>query len=452
MSTALAIASVTAVLKDLLNNGVVDHNVQPLIGDVTVSALPPDRIITEGSAEKSQLNIFLYQVTPNAAWRNAALPSRDSRGARLTNPPLALDLHYLLTAYGEKDLHAEILLGYGMQILHEAAVLPRDAIRRSLSPFPQQPFDVGHLPPQLQALFESGLAEQVEQIKVVPQSISTEEISRLWTAFQARYRPTAAYQVSVVLIESRSGAVRAALPARERNVYALPFRQPVVEQLLSRKDAAAKALPDQPIMHDHFLVLRGRQLRGDDTRVNVADLEVVPAGTDVSESEISFQLPAGLLAGVQGVRVVHGTPMGTPLVPHGGVSSDVTAFVLRPHIETLNVNSQPGGSPDVRAGTFDLTVSPAVGREQRVTLLLNELASPPPTDRDAYAYGFERKSPYQEVFPPQTPPPTTNALSIVFADVKPAQYLVRLQVDGAVSPLDTDAVTKAFNGPIVNIV
>ncbi len=46
MSTALAIASVTAVLKDLLNNGVVDHNVQPLVGDVTVSALAPDRIIT----------------------------------------------------------------------------------------------------------------------------------------------------------------------------------------------------------------------------------------------------------------------------------------------------------------------------------------------------------------------------------------------------------------------
>ncbi len=452
MSTALAIASVTAVLKDLLNNGVVDHNVQPLLGDVTVSALPPDRIITEATPEKSQLNLFLYQVTPNAAWRNAALPARDSRGARLTNPPLALDLHYLLTAYGEKDLHAEILLGYGMQILHEAAVLPRDAIRRALSPFPQQPFDVGQLPPQLRALFESGLAEQVEQIKVVPQSISTEEISRLWTAFQARYRPTAAYQVSVVLIESRSGAVRAALPVRERNVYAIPFRQPVVEQLLSRPNAAAKALPNQPILHEHFLVLRGRQLRGDDTRVHVADVEVVPAASDVSESEISFQLPPGLFAGVQGLQVVHATPMGTPLVPHSGVASDVTAFVLRPHIDTVNVNAQQGSAPDLRAGTFDLTVSPAIGREQRVTLLLNELASPPPSDRAAYAYGFERKSPYQDVFPPQTPPPTTSALSIVFKDVKPAQYLVRLQVDGAVSPLDTDAVTKAFNGPVVNIV
>ena len=43
MSNALAIASVTAVLKDLLNNGVIDHQLSGVVGEVTVSALPPDR-------------------------------------------------------------------------------------------------------------------------------------------------------------------------------------------------------------------------------------------------------------------------------------------------------------------------------------------------------------------------------------------------------------------------
>ncbi len=388
-------------------------------------------------------------MTQNAAWRNAALPSRNADGARLTNPPLALDLHYLLTAYGEKDLHAEILLGYGMQILHEASVLTRDSIRRALSPFPQQPFDAGDLPPQLQALFASGLAEQVEQIKIVPQSISTEEISRLWTAFQAKYRPTAAYQVSVVLIESRSGAIRSPLPVRERKIYAVPFKQPVIEQLLARADAASPAVANQPILHDYILVLRGRQLRAEDTRVNVGDAEIVPAANNVSEAQISFQLPPDLPAGVQGVQVIHGAQMGEPPAAHRGVASDVVAFVLRPHVDALVVNSQQGSSPDVRSGTIDLTVSPAVGREQRVRLLLNELSPPP--DRAAYAYGFERKSPYQEVFPPNTPPPATSALSIAFKDVRPAQYLVRLQVDGAESPLDTDAATNAFNAPLADI-
>jgi len=50
MSNALAIASVTAVLKDLLNNGLIDHNVSKVLeSDIMVTSLPPDRIdITRG--------------------------------------------------------------------------------------------------------------------------------------------------------------------------------------------------------------------------------------------------------------------------------------------------------------------------------------------------------------------------------------------------------------------
>ena len=447
MSTALAIASVTAVLKDLLNNGVVDHDLTTMLGPVMVSALPPDRIKVEDNSETSQLNLFLYQVTPNAAWRNVALPSRDSRGARLTNPPLALDLHYLLTAYGERDLHTEILLGYGMQILHETPVLVRDSIRRALSPLP---LEVGSLPTQLQALFESGLAEQVEQIKIIPQNINTEEISRLWMAFQARYRPSAAYQVSVVLIESRSGASRPGLPVRERNIYAVPFRQPVIEQVLSKINANAPALANQPILHDHHLVLAGRQLRGEETRVLVGDVEVTPAAADVSESQISFQLPTGLLAGVKGVQVVHYRPMGTPETPHQGVASEVASFVLRPHVDAPpNVVSGPAKDPALRAGTVELAVSPVVGRDQRAVLLLNQI-NPPPGEAPA-SYSFDRRSPYQLIMPPLVPPPTTGTVLVNFDNVKPGRYLVRLRVDGADSPLETDASNK-YSDPFVDIV
>src|SRR4051794_1347570 len=125
MSNALAIASVTAVLKDLLNNGVIDHQLSGAVGEVTVSALPPDRILIDGQDETSRINLFLYRVTPNQGWRNAALPSRDADGNRSSNPPLALDLHYLLTTYGAAEFHAEILLGYAMQMIHETPILTR---------------------------------------------------------------------------------------------------------------------------------------------------------------------------------------------------------------------------------------------------------------------------------------------------------------------------------------
>ena len=160
MSNALAIAGVTAVLKDLLNNGLIDHNVTGAVGgNVTVTALPPDRVVAPGAQEGNQLNLFLHQVTPNAGWRNAGLPSRDERGERLTNPPLALDLHYLLTAYGAEDLHAEILLGYAMQLLHETPILSRQAIRTALVP---SPVSATILPPALRALSSADLAEQAE--------------------------------------------------------------------------------------------------------------------------------------------------------------------------------------------------------------------------------------------------------------------------------------------------
>ncbi|HEV8168306.1 MAG TPA: DUF4255 domain-containing protein, partial [Pyrinomonadaceae bacterium] len=217
MSSALAIASVTAVLRDLLNNGLIDSNISSLVGNVIVSAVAPDRIDVTSNDQQSQLNLFLYQVTPNASWRNAGLPARNAAGERISNPPLALNLHYLLTAYGAQDLHAEILLGYGMQLFHETPVLPRKAIRTSLEN-PSHVASGSGLPPAMRALFTSELAEQVEQIKIVPETLNTEEISRMWSAFQAHYRPTAAYQASVVLIESKQ-SIKTALPVAERQVH-----------------------------------------------------------------------------------------------------------------------------------------------------------------------------------------------------------------------------------------
>src|SRR5215207_10690484 len=177
MSNALALASVTAVLKDLLDNALIDDSLSATVGSVAVDALAPDRIET-GQEEKAQLNLFLYHVTPNPGWRNVGLPSQDGNGGRLSNPPLALDLHYLLTAYGQQDFQAEILLGYAMQVLHETPVLTRGAIRNALAS--PSPVGGGILPPGMQALAASDLAEQVELIKIAPQPMSTEETSKLW--------------------------------------------------------------------------------------------------------------------------------------------------------------------------------------------------------------------------------------------------------------------------------
>lgn len=211
MSSPLAIAAVTAILKDVLNNGLIDNDLAQ-VGSLLVSALPPDRIPT-GEIEENRLNLFLYQVTPNQGWRNAGLPSHNAAGARMANAPLALNLHYMLTAYGRTDLNAEILLGYAMEIMADMPMLPRAAIRRSLSP--ASPLNVALVPPDADGRSAIDLADQLELVKITPHYPSADELARLWTAMQARYRPTAVYQVSTVLIQHTRPA-RAAPPVLQR--------------------------------------------------------------------------------------------------------------------------------------------------------------------------------------------------------------------------------------------
>jgi hypothetical protein len=452
MSNALAIASVTAVLKDLLNNGLIDHNVSATLGNVTVSALSPDRIDTTTLNQQSQLNLFLYQVTPNAGWRNVGLPSRNANGDRISNPPLALNLHYLLTAYGALEFHAEILLGYGMQLLHETPVLTRDAIRMSLAP-PSIVTGGSGLPAEMRALFTSELSEQVEQIKITNDTLNTEEISRMWTAFQAHYRPSAAYQASVVLIESRQ-AIKSALPVQARKIYVVPFNQPVIEEIKSQIKSGDPILSGQPILAGQNLVITGRGLDADNVFVNIGGIEKAAPG-DTTDTQIILSIPAGLEAGVQGVQVIHLRSLGSPPALHRGVESNLAAFILRPTIDPLSILFAPGTGPAI-SGTITLTVDPAVGDTQRVVLLLNELIAlpplplaSPPNEPRAESYGFDVPS-RVTLSPPSGAPGSKSTITIPIKGVKAGTYLVRLQIDGAESPLLTD-VNGQFSQPVVTI-
>jgi Pvc16 N-terminal domain len=438
VSTAAGIAAVTAVLKDLLSNGLIDRDVVNAVGDVTVSVTAPDRITLPET--NSQLNLYLYLVSRNTGWANVDLPSRDQRGNLVAAPPLALDLHYLLTAYGAQELHAELLLGYAMQLLHEMPVLTRPAIRNALTP--SLLVDDGDVPANLRDLFRSGLADQIEQIKITPCFLSTEAMSNLWLAFSAPYRPTAVYQVSVVLIESvRQGA--GAPPVRDFTVSVGTLRQPSIDELRSRSAPDQEFRADRPILKGDEVALAGRRLRGDLTQVFVADLEVTD-GLEVTDTQISFPLPPGLPAGIHPVHVAHLVAIGLPPSPHRGIESNAVALTLRPSLVavTATVDQGDGGSgPAVRKGTISLTVAPPVGRDQRVTLLLNELSPPAASVRPALAYRFSG--------PPRNlpgAPPQSATLTVPFVDVQPASYLVRLRVDGAESPLGVGA-SGAYESP-----
>jgi hypothetical protein len=391
MSNALALAGVTAVLKDLLDNAVVDESITGAMGGpVTVSTLPPDRIET-GENEQARLNLFLYHVTPNAALSNSALPARDDRGHRLSNPPLALDLFYMLSAYSADDFEAEILLGYGMLTLHERPVLSREAIRRALAV--PSPVDGGILPPAVGALVASDLAEQLELVKVTPHALSTEETSKLWTAFQAKYRPSASYVATVVLIAADQ-PTRGALPVlsrgpvdpasrTERGVVAQPSLAPPFPALESALPPAS-----QPALRmGELLTLLGRNLAGASVGVSFVHVRSghqheLPVETGASATRLGVRLPpdppaealeaesslnpTNWPAGVYAVAAIvrrTGQPERT---------SNALPLLLAPRLRNISASAAGDGK-----STIELTVSPPVHPNQRVRLLVGSVDAPP---------------------------------------------------------------------------
>jgi hypothetical protein len=379
MSTSLAIGAVSAVLRNVLDNGLIDA-VAAVGSPVKVRAVAPDLIKLDDPTEGPQLNLFLYRVSPNPGWRNADLPSRDGAGRRISNPPLALNLHYLLTAYGRDDLHAEILLGYGMHLLHERPFLDRAAIRKALE---LVPLDPTVLPDAFQEPPNAGLADQFEMLKITWEQLDIEEMSKLWSAVQSHYRPSAGYQVSVVLIEATrpAGSPLPVLtrgefdPVAERDAGVL-----VVPSLIPPLPAIGSvAAPDGTAIAElgETLTLHGHHLAGTGATVTLghrllAAPHEIAVGANAEPARLAFALPATESpsevwpAGVWSVSLT--------LVPEGESqprTTNTAALLLAPAPQSTTLTRDPG------TGRVDATVGvvPRVRPEQAVTVALNSASA-----------------------------------------------------------------------------
>jgi hypothetical protein len=395
MSNFLSIATVTASLRRILLESVQeDFGVAVKINFLEPS--PPEGV------QGPRINIYLYQVTPNAAWRNSDLPTRNSEGAFLQRPRVALDLHYLLTFYGDDDLlEPQRLLGSAVRTLHTSPILLRKDIQKA-----KLDFDF---------LAKSDLEEEIELIKFTPILLSLEELSKVWSVFfQIPYRLSVAYQGTVVLIDSEE-EIKAAPPVLDRNIYVVPFDPPVIEEVVSAEGI------DKPITLDSTLIIRGRRLRGDVTLVRMGREEPsVPE--EINDKEIGIKLsslpPKQLRAGVRGVQVIHKMLMGTPPKEHLGVESNVGAFILVPTITDAKVVWQERSGDSLYSGVIDLHFKPVIGRPQRLVMILRKISDVEPS---AYAFLAENRK------------DDIESIEIPFRGVKTGDYLVSMQVDGAES-------------------
>ena len=414
MSNALAIAGTSAVLYQILNNVFGSTS----FGSVTVTALAPDIVQTsQNGAPTLQVNLFLHQVTHNAGWRNIDLPSVSADGkSRLRNQPLALDLHYLLTAYGKENFEAEALLGYAVQALHQTPVLARSDILAALNPPPS----TGNT--NLNGSLDlAGLADQVEMLKVTPASLGREEMAWLWTALKADYRPTFPFQVTVVLIQAES-TTNASLPVATRNIAVQAGLLSSINSVMPPSGKSAASLGDTVTVSGTGLnTAVGVTLTN--AYLGVQFGPIVPSL--VTNTSIQFVLPnipaqssppqAPLPAGVYLLSVQVKLPtMSSP------ISSNSLPLAIAPRL----TSSLP---PAVTGVSFTLnpTCSPGLLPRQQVSLIVGS--------QEVSAVPFQSN---------------TNSPTFHFVNIAPGTYLVRLRVDGIDSPV---TYAPAPGSPIITV-
>jgi Pvc16 N-terminal domain/IPT/TIG domain len=410
MSNFLAIATVTATLRNILS-----HTASHAVTGADAKTVHPQSLVNDAFVG---VNIYLYQITPNAALRNADLPTRRADGSLMQRPQAALDLHYLFSFYGDEvKYEPQLILGCVVRTLHSQPTLSRQEIQATLLQTPS------HFP---SAKAASNLADSLELVRFTPLSLSLEELSKLWSVFlQTTYTLSVAYQGSVVLIESDE-TPREAPPVLQRKLYVLPFKQPLIESVTPQMIDSTPGAK---------LTLRGHNLRADHTLVVFGNIEVTP-DPGMADQRLVVTVPSSLHAGMQSIQVIQPIYMGIPPVRHTSVEfeSNIAAFVLRPTI------AKTGGVYQISATATDVTlqVNPTIGKDQRVVLLLN--AASVPNDLST-TYTFQAPSRSAD----------TNSLTIPIHDVLAGDYLVRIRVDDADSTLDIDITNGKYTGPKVSI-
>lgn len=414
MSNHLAIATVTAALGQIAHAAA--QSAVPGVGLRFGRPTPPS-----GDVDRKKIHIYLYQVTPNAALRNCDLPARDSDGRLARRPQAALDLHYLLTFYGDDQaLEPDRMLGAVARDLHARPALSGQTIQDAIAGRGD--------------LAGSDLAEAFESVKFTPTQLTLDELSKLWSVMvQTPHALSLAYQGTVVLIDALESAA-AALPVlmRGKDDRGVETRIGPFPQLASYWTGAVVAAEHKPRLPSFpatqlgtRLIVVGSYLGGDSVQLRFAhprlptvqEVEVPSIDRDVNELRLTLADDATAQDNwAAGIYSVIATVRRSGAVQ----SSNVLPMVLAPRVTTIQPNLALGGGGLV---TLRVTCRPKVLVEQSATLLF--------ADREVVAQA--RAIPTQTLtFDIEDAPALSNVL-------------VRLRIDGIDSlPFAYDETTRGF--------
>jgi len=286
-----------------------------------------------------------------------------------------------------------------MSILYDHPLLSRDEIKTAFG--------------------ASRLQDQIERVRITPQPISIDEVSKLWTGFQSQYKLSVAYQVSVVLIESRRPSTTP-LPVLmrgpgDRGVLVQPFVIPPFPSI----DSIDFPNHQNAAQQGDLLTINGSLLKGNSVKIRfrnhrLAQDILVAAEAGATDQKVTVKLPNdpnNWVAGVYTLMVVVQTT-GNP-----DKTSNDLPFMLGPTI-TFPVTIAP--------------VSPIAAKNYSATVKFSPALRP---EQDAYLLLGSRE------FKAGDHATATTTLSFAMTGVEDGDYYLRLRVDGADSLL-IDASVK----------
>jgi hypothetical protein len=349
---------------------------------VTVGPPPYSSLDVNPRKEDPRVNVFLYRVTENGYLQNQEIPGRGSASG-YGQPPLSLNLHYLVTAYGNTavsasagtslfdDTQAHFLLGSAMRVFHDVPMVTEGvtAVR----------------PPSGGLVLHESLRDGYERVRLSLEPLTLEDVTKVWTALALRYRLSAAYVVNVVQIESRRaktfprpvGQPTSAIvpplpsgpPAAGPWIYVFSIQTPTITELRVRRAGETAEQPFPYARIGDTLVLTGTSLSGPRTSLVFGDVSV-PA-TFASPLRVEAPIPDAtvpgtgaippeqqLQPGVCNVKVVNSDPQ----VPQSAFASNEAAFILVPTVDWTTL-AYAAGPPRTLTIKGERLIGPSPGGE-----------------------------------------------------------------------------------------
>jgi hypothetical protein len=407
MSNVFAIASVTTAITQMLGDAIDAAQVT----GANVTSLPPD---TKQGLPNPGVNVFLYQISPNPSQRNADLPTRTADGSLLRRPQAALDLDYLITFYGEEaQLEQQRLLGAVVRALHAQPVISRTTLQ----------FVQAHNA----FLSASDLADAPDLVRLRPINFTLEELSKLWSfLLKVDYVLSIAYRAGVVLIDTDDPTPGPALPVLTPQVSVMPFTAPVIEAIAPLGARLIAEGGQVTLTGRNFILTQstgGGLITAQTTVAFAGGAPQTPA--TLTRTGLTLALPAGLAAGPQTVQVTQSLVLGVPPTPHPqGFLSNALPFLLHPQIAQSSPGVYEIATAPISGGSqVTVNIAPAVQPGQRTLLELVQTAP----------------SPGSHLFDAGVAQAATSAVAFDVTGLAAGKYFVRIRVDGAESPFETDA-------------